>query len=152
MSDIKQETRDLANKIAKEIKIDPKTGQTTVTEGLYVSLAPEGMTKEIFEKADHYNTVFPAAAYLALGETALPVLKKHKDLKEVTIEIPTVGKSEFKGVFERSSQVRAPGQEPSTKYGTGSMKLDFYGAAQNRGEFKKVRDFLTDKAAEMLAD
>lgn len=152
MSDIKQETRDLANKIAKEIKIDPKTGQTAVTEGLYVSTLPEGVTKELVEKVDHHNTVFPAAAYLALGEAALPVLKKHKDLKEVTIEIPTVGKSKFEGVFERSSQVRAPGQEPTTKYGTGSMKLDFYGASQSRGEFKKVRDFLTDKATETLAD
>lgn len=153
MSDIKQATTDLAAKIKKEIKIDAKTGQATVPDELYVTLLPEGVTKEVVQALDDHNTLFGAAAYLALGEASLPQMKKHKDLNEVNIAIPTVGKSAFKGVFERSSQVRAPGAtESTTKYGTGAMKLDFYGGAQHRGEFKKVRDHLTDQAASLLAD
>ena len=153
MSEIKQATRDLADRIKKDIKIDPKTGKAEVPADLYVNTLPEGVTKEHVEAIDNHNTLFASAAYLALGEEALPVLKKHKALTEVTVEIPTVGKSSFNGIFERSSQVRAPGAtESTTKYGTGSMKLDFYGGAQNRGEFKKVKDFLVDKAAAALAD
>jgi hypothetical protein len=151
--EIKQATRDLADRIRKEIKIDPKTGKAEVPADLYVNTLPEGVTKEHVEAVDNHNTLFAAASYLALGEEAIPVFKKHKNLNEVTVEIPTVGKSKFEGIFERSSQVRAPGAtEATTKYGTGSMKLDFYGGAQHRGEFKKVRDHLVDQAASTLAD
>lgn len=152
MSELKTATRELADKIAKEIKIDPKTGKATVPETLYVDLLPEGLTRELVELHDNHNAQFAASAYLALGEKSVPVFKKHTDVNEVTIEIPTVGKSGYKGLFERSSLVRAPGQEPTTKFGTGAMKLDFYGAKASRGEFKKVADFLTDLATSSLSD
>lgn len=148
----KPETRELADRIKKEIKIDAKTGAATVPDDLYVTLLPEGVTKETALAIDNHNTRFAAASYLALGEAGVDFFKKHKNVNEVQATFPTVGKSKFEGVFERSSQVRAPGQEPTTKFGTGSMKLDFYGASQSRGEFKKVRDHLTDIAASALSD
>lgn len=154
MSDIKQATRELADRIAKHIKIDPKTGlvDQEQVKTVFVDTLPEGLTKEHVEALDTHIPLFAAASYLALGETAVPFFKKHKTFDEVAIEFPTVGKSKFEGIFERSSMVRAPGQEPTAKFGTGSMKLDFYGLAASRGEFKKVRDHLTELATSTLAD
>lgn len=150
----KPETRELADKIKKVLHIDPKTGLVDVekTKTAYVDNLPEGVAAETVLAIDNYNTRFAAASYLAIGEAGVDFFKKHKNVNEVTASFPTVGKSKFEGVFERSSQVRAPGQEPTTKFGTGSMKLDFYGGSQSRGEFKKVRDHLTDLAAGALAD
>lgn len=151
----KPATRELADKIVKHIKIDAKTGiaDPEHLKTVFVDNLPEGLTKEHVEALDTFIPQFAAASYLALGEAAVPVFKKHKNLElPATIEIPTVGKSAFKGAFERSSMVRAPGQEPVAKFGTGSMKLDFYGMGANRGEFKKVRDHLTDLATSVLSD
>jgi hypothetical protein len=151
----KPATQELADKIAKHIKIDAKTGIADAEhlKTVFVDNLPEGLTKEHVEALDTFIPQFAAASYLALGEASVPVFKKHKNLDApVTIEIPTVGKSKFVGVFERSSMVRAPGQEPVAKFGTGSMKLDFYGMSATRGEFKKVRDHLTDLATSALSD
>ena len=150
----KPNTRELADKIKKVMKIDPKTGivDSESVKTVYGDNLPEGLTLDTVAALDAYNTNFAASGFLALGEEGVSFLKKHKSINEVSVSIPTVGKSQFNGVFERSSQVRAPGQEPTTKFGTGSFKLDFYGASQSRGEFKKVRDHLTDLAASTLAD
>jgi hypothetical protein len=150
----KPETRELADKIKKHIHLDPKTGlaDPEKLKGVYVELLPEGVSADTVLAIDNHNTRFAAASFLALGETGVDFFKKHKGVNEVTATFPTVGKSKFEGVFERSSQVRAPGQEPTTKFGTGSLKLDFYGGSQSRGEFKKVRDHLTDIAASALSD
>lgn len=152
----KPATRELADKIHKHIHIDPKTGVADPEKLLtvFVDNLPEGLTKEHVEALDSFIPQFAAASYLALGEAAVPVFKKHPKLEApVTATFPTVNKSKFDGVIDRSSQVRAPGQtETTTKYGTGSMKLDFYGLAAHRGEFKKVRDHLTDLATSALAD
>jgi hypothetical protein len=150
----KPETRELADKIKSHIHIDPKTGiaDPEKLKTAYVDTLPEGITADVALAIDNHNTRFAAAGFLALGETGVPFLKKHKSINEVQATFPTVGKSKFEGVFERSSQVRAPGQEPTTKFGTGSLKLDFYGGSQSRGEFKKVRDHLTDLAASALSD
>jgi hypothetical protein len=155
MSELKPETRELADKIKKHIKIDPKTGiaDPELLKTVFVDALPEGLTKEHAEALDAFIPKFAVASYLAFGESAVPVFEKHKKLEAAaTITIPTVGKSELKGVFERHSMVRAPGQEPTQKFGTGSMKLDFYGMAVTRGEFKKVKDHLTDLAASVLSD
>lgn len=154
MSELKQITTDLSDKIKKAIKINLKDGRADdeLLKDVYVSTLPEGLTKEIIEQVDQHNTVFGPAALKALGDVSTPLMKKHPNLVKTELKIPTVDKSFFSAVFEHTAMVRAPGKEPAPKHGVGTVKLDWYGASSHRGEYKKVKDQLADNAASVLAD
>lgn len=150
MSDIRQETRDLAVRLKSAISIDPKTGLATIKDGTYQEHLPEGLTVEHVKALQLHNSNVAAAATLALGEEAIPLMKKHKDLERVSLEIPAVGKDKFEVVIDRHQVGRNPadGKEIDT-YGATRVKYVTYGV-KPRGEMGKVRAQLAALAMDAL--
>lgn len=147
---LKPETETLTKLIQDGLKID-KSGAVTVEENLYAKTLPEGVTIEQVAKIDEHNTLFAAAALNALGNAALPVMKKNANIEQVAAFIPTAGKSGFDAKFVRDTESRNPKTNEITKgHGGASIKFDFYGTG-SRGELKKVKSMLADKAAAALA-
>jgi hypothetical protein len=150
MSDIKKPVTDLAAAFKKEITLDAKTGIATITPDTYEKLLPATITKESIEALQEYNSNVVAAATLALGELSIPAMKKHKDLDDVKLEIPMIGKDTLNVSFARARQVPNPQRgdgDPATltKFGSASVSFDMYSTGP-RGELKKVKALLTEQA------
>lgn len=151
-TEVKKDTRSLADTLKDQIKIDAKTGVGTITPDAYEKALPEGLTIKQVEQVNAHNSHFAAAATLAFGEASIPVLKKNKELTGTSLEIPVVNKDHIGITMDRSRQVKAPGSdETSTVYGSTRTQFAFY-ATKNRGEMAKVKAVLGEKAAAALAD
>lgn len=145
---LKPDVQALAEKIRQDMKLD-KTGVAVVSPDLYVQTLPEGLTKETVKLLSEHNSRWVAAGGLALGQESIPVMKKHKDLNQTTLVVPTIGKDNFAFAFDRSKEVRAPGAEESTtKYGILAASLNIYNDGANVGEVKKVKQLLSNEALE----
>lgn len=151
MSEVKQEVKDLSEKIKKEIKIDTKTGIATISETLYKDNLPEGMTIDNVKAVQDYNSRIVAATGLALGEASIPVMKKHKELEFTELTLPIV-KDTASFTFDRQSTSRNPTDGSEViKHGALSVKYVTSGAGTSKGELKKVRAHLFESAAAALA-
>jgi hypothetical protein len=149
-SPIKQEITELSEQIAAVMTMDKKTGVCTVPDGIYVKLLPAGITEEIVKDVQTYNSNFATAAALTVGEAAIPVMKKDKELLNASLEIKTVGKDTIGVSFDRSRQVpsRDENNQPNgtkTKFGSTSVEIVSYGA-KTRGQLKLVKEMLAEKA------
>ena len=148
---VKPEVISMAAAIQADMKLDNKTGIVEVGKDLYERLLPEGLDKKTVELVQEHNTLFAAASGLALGEVAVPAMKKHKELERVSVSIHATGKDTFNHNFDRSRQV--PDRQPDgttgtrTKYGSLGSEFGFYGT-KSRGQMSKVKDYLGAKAAE----
>lgn len=149
MSEIKQETKDLAARIKPEIKLNEKTGVGVISPELYEKLLPEGLTKKMAESFQAHNSSLIAATTYALGEIGVPAMKKNKDLDSVSVEMPTVGKDYIGVKINRSRTVPEGGRDgvsgTKTKYGTTSIEMNVY-ASKPRGELSKVKSWISEQA------
>lgn len=145
-ADIKPEIRDLAARIKDNIAIEGNTA--SVDKDLFVRLLPEGVTEDMVKRYQEHTTQVIAATSLALGQAAIPAMKKHKDLDNLTLNMPLVGKDNLQVNFKRQDEVGAPGAaEKTTKFGVVSAKMQIYGT-KTRGEFAKVREELSQDATD----
>jgi hypothetical protein len=125
-------------------------GETEVNKddpnALFYQTAPEGMTKEIFEKADGHVRNFSATAIAASGEVAAENFLEDEKLQEVdfNIGLGSFGKAEWSVNREREVAVVGKKGETSIVRGGTSVKMDFVAGrnvglmAAARAEVKKV--------------
>lgn len=146
MSSIKDNVRALADSIGKGLTV-AKDGTVTIAENVYVQSLPEGLTPDLAKQLQEHNMAFAAGGLLALGEKAIPVMKKHGDIERVALSVPTVGKDSFEYSFARRTETSIGGGEPHVTYGHGAVKFSMYGTGA-RGEVKKVKAELSEKALE----
>lgn len=148
--EIKKEILDLATKLKSEFTLDHKTGIVAVTADAYEKLLPEGLTKEIVEQLQTYNTEMLAASTYMVGEMSIPAMTKNKDLDNVKLEMPMIGKDLLHVSFDRSRQVPSRGEDgvagTKTKFGASSASFEIYSAGP-RGELKKIKHMLAEQAA-----
>jgi hypothetical protein len=151
-AEIKPEVTALAAKIKPLLKLDPKTGLITAEPDLYLSLLPEGLTKETLTALSKHNAQFVPATGLAMGELLLPAMKKHSDLENGTLTVPTVAGDKFSFAIARNHSVPAFGGkgEPTEKFGHFTAKHEMR-AARNSGQFAQVRTHLSAMFADGLA-
>lgn len=147
--DVKPEVLELAGKVKEGLTIDNKTGIITAIPDLYTRLLPETVTKETIEALQAHNTRMVSATTLAVGEIAMPVLKKNKELEEASLKLSMVGKDAMNVTLARSRQVPSRNEDGTTgtqtKYGSVSVSIDEYSTGP-RGDFKKVKQFLSEQA------
>lgn len=146
---IKQDILDLEKLLAKEMTIG-KDGVITVAEGTYIKLLPASVTEEQALELQAYNTRLAAAATLAVGNMAIPAIKKDKALDRVTMNMTTLGKDYLAVTFDRSRQVpsRDADNVPNgtkDKFGMTTVEYGMYGA-KSRGELLKVKTMLSEMA------
>jgi hypothetical protein len=166
---LKPETRELADKLHKVMKIDAKTGAGTVPETWYVETLDKALPEKIVEKfpgivaalprimehlQDH-NALVTAGASLAFGEASEKVLKKHSELTKTEIEIPTIRKDGFELQYERTRQVptRNADGTTGTRAAYGLLRAGYHTySADSVGELKKVKRYLSESAARVLGE
>jgi hypothetical protein len=147
---IDQEVVNLAAAITADMQVDKETGIATVGTDLYERLLPEGLSIEVVKNLKAHDTKVLTATALALGEAAVPVMKKNRDLQQATLVMPTAGKDSFGATFIREKQVTVPGKEgqPATTsqvFGQVRVEATNY-ATGSRGELAKVKNVLRDLA------
>lgn len=148
--EIKPEVTALAAKIKPLLKLDPKTGIVTAEPNMYVSLLPEGLTEDTLKALSKHNAQFVPAIGLALGEHTLPAMKKHSDLLETKLVVPTTGGDKFNFALARTTMSGAPGAERTEKFGHFTANHQMR-AARNVGQFAQVRAHLSAAFADGLA-
>lgn len=145
---VNQEIKDLASKL--EVKIDTTTGLATLNDDAYTASMPEGITSDTIKSVHKYNTQFITAMGLAVGEAAIPVMKKHEDLKVVEAETKDPAGNVFGITFHRTKLTGAPGGDKTEKFGVLNAQIDLR-AARKTGQLGVVKNILGDMATKALA-
>ena len=150
MSELKQQTKELADKIYHQIKVDKET-PTIKDDNLYEKHLPEELNMEVVNKVDDYNRTFIASTAMAVGKHAIEHMAHHKDVDTVSAEFSMGKRNEVSHVVHRSKTFTNPTDpsKPITKQGDISSVYTV-GASRNQGELKKVRNELHELAAEKL--
>lgn len=145
---INQEIKDLAAKLS--VTIDPTTGLATLQDDAYAATLPEGITGEQIKALHKHNTNFITAMGLAVGEAAIPVMKKHNDLKIVEAETKDQAGNKFGITFHRTKQSGPPGGEKTDKFGVLNADIELR-ASRKIGQLGAVKAHLGDLATKALA-
>lgn len=142
---------DLSKKIEKEISFN-EAGVASLGKDFYESTLPEGLTTDMVSKIQKHHQNLASATGLALTNTAVPYMKKHKDINTVELVMPVL-KDKLEGSFDRSKTypARGEGAEPLTKYGVLNMNFTVNGAVNQRGTLKKIRGYANEFAASQLS-
>jgi len=153
-SPIKSEIQDLSDRIGKTLKIDKEVvsgvAKATIPDTTYIDNLPEGITKEVVEQVQTYNTQMGSALALALGSAAIPAMKKNADISSVEVKMPVVGKDYIAVDFTKERQVpsRDENNQPNgtkSKFGNTTVEYGMYGMT-SRGQLLAVKTLLTDQA------
>jgi hypothetical protein len=163
----KPTTTELSAEIKKEMKLDPKTGVGSVTEGWYVNTLGSAVPDDIKAKypgiendvvpiikgVQDHNTIVAAAAGLAFGQMSQDAMQANKELERATLELPTIGKDGFDFTYDKTRQVpdRTADGTVGTKTVHGSLRVGYrtYGT-KSRGELMKVKEQLAIDAAKVF--
>ena len=167
MSDIKEPSalvRSLANSLIENIteqskrkeRKDAETGNVVaVVDTKFVdrNAVNEIISKELdiamVKKSQELTSSLTAAATLACGELAVPILKKNKDITGIALSVPVL-RDKIEVVVERERMVGGPGQEKTKRYGYTTPKYSV-AANNNSGELKIARSTVSAMMAEALS-
>ena len=150
MSKFNENVAALAEKLKGHITYADK--KLSVSPDAYIQTLPEGLTAEQANAFhEHHSVLFPAVT-LATGQVSQGVMEKDKDIANLGLEFPMVGKDHFSVIYNREQTFPNPaGGDPITKYGTVKTALVTQSAIASRGEMNKVRDFLSTEALKAFA-
>lgn len=151
-SKIDAAVEDLKNKLVAGVKL--VDGKVEVENGQYLSNLPEGLTPEIVEKLDDYNSVFFPASTLAFSEVIIPEFAKNKELKELTAVFPLSGDNTWEvniAAKAENNVVGKPGEKVMA-YGRVSTALNVTEARNNIGQLKQVKLAIGRAATAALAE
>lgn len=134
---------------AKKSMTIAEGGIVEVPKDFYESLLPEGVSLKDVQKVQQANSTIIAGVGLALGDVGLAAFKKDKKLEQLSVSV-NAGKDKLEVGLSRSRTSRNPtdGSE-IVKHGVLSANWRV-AAAGNRGDFKKVRDNVAERAAKMF--
>ena len=145
---VNQDIRDLAGKL--KVTIDATSGLATLNDDAYEANLPEGITGDTIKAVHKHNTNFITAMGLAVGEAAIPVMKKHADLTTVEAETKDQAGNVFGITFHRSKLTGAPGGEKTEKFGVLGAQIELR-AARRTGQLGIVKNLLGDAATKALS-
>ncbi len=151
---MKPETVQLSEKLQQTYVKDETAGIISDPENTstYLQNLPEGLTPEIVDQKDNYDSTYIAASLHAAGVIATDMMKSNKKLETVTGEFQ-MGSNAVSHAITRRSEYRAPGSasdaEPIVKFGTATTKVEVRGA-HNAGELRKARLDIGEMATEKL--
>ncbi len=150
MASLKQSTLDLAELIQKELKYD-KDSHTISGDDVYTKHIPDGLTEDIIDQVDGYNTTFIAASARAVGNIAVEHMAKSKTLDSVTAQFDMGKHNHITHEVLREKNFPNPADtgNPITKHGAIFSVYKVY-AGRNAGELKKVRAEIEEMAKEKL--
>lgn len=145
------EVLDLAKRLEKTFKVGDG-GIVNVEKDVYATLLPEGLSiDEVHRVQKHHQNLISAAA-LAGGHTSHSYFQKHKNAPAIEVTMP-FEKDKLSMKFERSREYpgRGEGAEKIVKYNVATIDYVTNGAVGSRGSLGKIRKYLNDYSAGVLA-
>lgn len=152
MSEINTAVTDLAKDIKAKIKIDHKTGTSTVEGDVWEETLPKDLTKEQIKAVKSHEANFVAAATHAFGDLAVAAMKKNTDLEEASVTLGMYGHDKLSISTSRKEEyqnLRDPDAGPIVKHGATRVKYTVH-AGKNAGELKKVLGEINELAEKAL--
>lgn len=151
MSDIKKEIVDLSSTLKTGMSVGDD-GVIKTEAGLYEKTLPEGLDMDTVKKVYGHTEDLTAALTLATGDLGEEVLKKNKKLDSVSSELKIGKHAEINVGYLRSQQRPKSVQDRTmvTQYGVTTARVKTF-AQKNRGELKKVRTMLSDRATGLFS-
>jgi hypothetical protein len=155
MSEVKPHIQEMAKTLKKGMKVGDG-GAITSEPDLYEKTLPEDLPMDTVKRVYGHTEDVVAAMTLATGQLGEEALKKNKKLDSVSSEMKigkhgdiSVGylRSETRTTRNPSDQSQPP--KDVTKYGVTIPRVRTY-AQKNRGELKKVRTMLSEKAEKLF--
>lgn len=155
MSEIKPHITALSTKLKEGMKLGDG-GVITTDKDLYEKTLPEDLNMDTVKKVYGHTEDLVAAMTLATGEIAEGAMKKDKKLDAVSSELKIGKHAEVNVGYLRSQQqkirdLQNPQNPPRevVKYGVTTARVKTLGQ-KNRGELKKVRSQLAEKAEKLF--
>lgn len=148
---IRPEVKALSDKIQDLVKVDHKTGETTVQDDVWEKTLPESLSKDQIKAVKEHEENFVAAGADAIGSLAVAAMKKNVDLDTVTATIGMHGRDKVSYDVSRQKSYHNP-QNPGdeiVKHGVVKTNLQTY-AGRNAGELKKVLSAINEHAEKAL--
>lgn len=145
-----EKTLELADKLDKQVKLHHKDPHT-VDADTYLAHLPPTLNKEIIKELQDYNTVFTAAMGHVVGTQGNALMEKHKDLTNVEVQVPLVGKDKMFFNYQRSRSVPDGKGGTRDSFGILTVQYDFYGT-HKAGELAKVRAGLAEAATKAFGN
>lgn len=148
---ISEEAKQLAAEVGKAITVG-KDGVVAVEENLYKRMLPDSLSMDQAKAFQKHNANFYAATALAVGEAAIPFMKKNAKVELVKADFPTVGRSHWEVSVARDGEVRNVSTgEVSKVFAPLSAKLTTAGSKHNQGDLQHIRKMLSERAKAELA-
>lgn len=144
---VSEAVKNLAGVFEKSMKVD-KDGTVTIDGDLIADNLPPELSMADIKRVQKHRGEVVAAAVLALGNKALPVMGKNKDLEKVSTSFK-LGSDKIDLAIDREKQFNDGKGGKLTKHGYVSVGYTASGAT-NAGEFKKVRQIIADEAATLF--
>lgn len=150
MSEVKTHIRQLADTLKTNLTIG-EAGVISAPADLYEKTLPEGVDMSTVSKVYGHTEDLAAALTLATGEMGETALKADKKLESVSSEMKIGKHGTIAAQYARmATRPKSPtDRTPVTHYGVTQTKVTTV-AAKNRGELRKVRDSLAERAAKLF--
>ncbi len=147
---VKKHTLDLSDKIMKDI-VFKKADNAIEGPDAFENNLPEGMTMEVVNSVNSYETDFIAASTHAFGVMALDALKDDNSLESVSGVFPMGEKNNVSHTMARTAERHVPGSDESvTKYGVVTSTYYVHGSKGSKGQLAQVRKELSEIAEAAL--
>lgn len=141
---------------ALESNLQMNKGDGVVSEivkgDCYMKNLPENITPEHVEALSEYNTNFPAASLVAVGNLTTEAMSKNKKLSVVTAEIAMGPKDVVRHAIHRSKDFSfgsGADRKTTTKIGATTTEIDVKGG-HNSGQLKIARQMVGAMITEKL--
>lgn len=122
-------------------------GVITCPKETFKELLPPDISPEMLKRVQQFEGDFYAASVDAVSATALPFLKKHKDVGVVRADKIHLGKNTIRMQTERQAEVTSPRTGPVTKYLWTSGKLTTAAGSNSAAVVGRVRTHYAELGA-----
>lgn len=150
MSNVKPEVKELAASIQQDMEIDGN-GVIATNNDVYEKHLPESLTMETVNQVGAYNERFVAGFTLATGNMGQDVMKKDKNLSQVSAQTKLGKYGDVNTVYDRTrvGPKSIADRTEVTRYGQTTTRVRTF-AGKNKGDLKKVREELSAVAESMF--
>jgi hypothetical protein len=155
MKEIKKPILELADKVREDFTTD-KSGSGVVPESTYMGNLYEGLTPEICQLKENYDTDYVAAVTLVSGEEAIKAMANDSSIERFITEAPMGHKNNLTVTVDRSKEYKNylskdDKDTPIVKHGVVNANYEVK-AGNNGGQLKVVRSHISELAFEKLAN
>lgn len=145
--------RSIAEIIKSNSEVDEEQGLINVANGAYEETLPEDLTMDQVKKVYRHTEDVVAGLALANGELGENIVQNNTNVNTVSAEMKIPRHVEMHAQYNKKTTGPKSVQDrtPVDRYGTTQVRVKTLGQQPNRGEFKKVRSHLQERAEKLFS-